>query len=188
MRLRATLEENYVSRTPDLLVTGTFDDFDGAEVTELPNLPDMTELKLRWTAAPSACWRAKRKNTWERRHMLGFCMEVGALNGDAALFVESGINGQVTNMGAQHFHEGSKRLYDLRILRVISETLRSGVTRCQFAANRYWVDGKRELRFPLHWRGQAFHVTVRQDGVKLETRSGKSVQPEACGIEAVLRC
>ncbi len=159
-----------------LLVTGTFDDFDGAEVTELPNLPDMTELKLRVDGRPFSMMEGKKEKY------------VRALNGDAALSVESGINGQVTNMGTQHFHEGSKRLYDLRILRMTSETLRSGVTCCQFAANRYWVDGKRELRFPLHWRGQAFRVTVRQDGVKLETRSGESVQPEACGIEAVLRC
>ena len=173
---RATLEENYVGRTPDLLVTGTFDDFDGREVTELPNLPDMTELKIRVDGHPFSMLEGKtekyvrtlnlhtgeveRTLVWqsplgkklafrftrfvsmERRHVLGFCMEVGALNGDAALSVESGINGQVTNMGAQHFHEGSKRLYDLRILRMTSETLRSGVTCCQFAANRYWVNGK----------------------------------------------
>lgn len=46
----------------------------------------------------------------------------------------------------------------------------------------------RELRFPLHWRGQAFRVTVRQDGVKLETESGETAHPEAYGIEVVLGC
>ena len=173
---RATLEENYVGRTPDLLVTGTFDDFDGREVTELPNLPDMTELKIRVDGHPFSMLEGKtekyvrtlnlhtgeveRTLVWQsllgkklafrftrfvsmaRKHVLGLCMEVGALNGDVELSVESGINGQVTNEGSQHFHEGTKRLYDLRILRMTSETLHSGVTCCQFAGSRYWVDGE----------------------------------------------
>ena len=33
-------------------------------------------------------------------------------------------------------------LYDLRILRMTSEALHSGVTCCQFAGSRYWVDGE----------------------------------------------
>ena len=122
---RATLEENYVGRTPDLLVTGTFDDFDGREVTELPNLPDMTELKIRVDGHPFSMLEGKtekyvrtlnlhtgeveRTLVWQsplgkklafrftrfvsmaRKHVLGMCMEVGALNGDVELSVESGI-------------------------------------------------------------------------------------------------
>lgn len=43
---RAALEERYVGETRDLLVTGTFNKFDENEVTELPNLPDLTNLSL----------------------------------------------------------------------------------------------------------------------------------------------
>lgn len=43
---RSALEERYVGETRGLFVTGTFDLFSPEEVTELPNLPDMTALKL----------------------------------------------------------------------------------------------------------------------------------------------
>lgn len=44
--LRAALEETYVGETRGLFVTGTFNKFDEDEVTELPNLPDMTRLQI----------------------------------------------------------------------------------------------------------------------------------------------
>lgn len=43
---RSALEERYVSETRGLFVTGTFDLFSSQEVTELPNLPDLTHIKL----------------------------------------------------------------------------------------------------------------------------------------------
>jgi|GEM_PF-6898477 len=43
---RSALEERYVGETRGLFVTGTFDLFSPQEVTELPNLPDMTRIKL----------------------------------------------------------------------------------------------------------------------------------------------
>lgn len=43
---RAALEERYVGQTRNLFVTGTFHAFDQTEVTELPNLPDLTNLSL----------------------------------------------------------------------------------------------------------------------------------------------
>lgn len=44
--LRNALEEEYVGETRNLFVTGTFDRFDANEVTELPNMPDMTKIVL----------------------------------------------------------------------------------------------------------------------------------------------
>ena len=44
---RAAFEERYVGQTRDLMVTGTFNKFDEDEVTELPNLPDVTNLEFR---------------------------------------------------------------------------------------------------------------------------------------------
>ena len=43
---RAALEENYAFQTRDLLVNGTFNKFDADEVTELPNLPDVTHMEF----------------------------------------------------------------------------------------------------------------------------------------------
>ena len=46
MGLRSALEERYLGETRDLLVAGTFNKFDAAEVTELPNAADVTALEL----------------------------------------------------------------------------------------------------------------------------------------------
>ncbi|MBU7449506.1 MULTISPECIES: glycoside hydrolase family 65 protein [Lactiplantibacillus] len=45
MGVRAATEEHYVGEHRDMLIAGTFDKFDG-EVNELPNLPDVTEIKI----------------------------------------------------------------------------------------------------------------------------------------------
>ena len=44
---RAALDESYVGQTRNLFVSGTFDRFHPSEVSELPNLPDVTNLELR---------------------------------------------------------------------------------------------------------------------------------------------
>ncbi len=44
--VRSALEEEYVGETRNLFVTGTFNKFDENEVTELPNMPDMTKIVL----------------------------------------------------------------------------------------------------------------------------------------------
>lgn len=44
--LRAALEETYVGEARGLFVTGTFNKFDENEVTELPNLPDITRMQI----------------------------------------------------------------------------------------------------------------------------------------------
>ncbi len=46
MGQRAALEEEYVGQTRGLFVNGTFHCFDESEVTELPNLPDMTNIRF----------------------------------------------------------------------------------------------------------------------------------------------
>lgn len=43
---RAALEERYAGQIRNLFVTGTFDRFHDSEMTELPNLPDLTNLTL----------------------------------------------------------------------------------------------------------------------------------------------
>ena len=164
---RAALEENYTGQTRDLLVTGTFNRFDDSEVCELPNLPDLTGLRLRMdqqvfgmdrgsTAEYSRVMNLKtgevtRKLIWTRpdgrrfrlaferfvslhnEHILGIRVRVTPLDGDCTLTVESGINGQVTCTGSQHFHEGDKRVIENRILRMVSKTIQSEVTCCLHA-------------------------------------------------------
>ena len=47
MGLRAAREEVYADETRDWFVNGVFDDFDGEEVTELANLPDVSAVSIR---------------------------------------------------------------------------------------------------------------------------------------------
>ena len=46
LNVRSALEERYVGETRDLLVTGTFNRAEATEVTELPNLPDITNVDI----------------------------------------------------------------------------------------------------------------------------------------------
>ena len=173
---RAALEEAYVGQTRDLLVNGTFDRFDENEVTELPNLPDLTNMQLYLNGQRLAMDRyntsgyirqldlrdgqLERTLIWsdtegkrcqirfsrfvslKREHMIGFRCEVTPLDSETALQVDSGIDGQVTNTGTSHFHEGEKRIFDNRVLRMVSVTVQSDVTCCLFAAHQYSLDGK----------------------------------------------
>lgn len=59
---RAAFEERYVGQTRDLMVTGTFNKFDEDEVTELPNLPDVTNLEFRVDGARFAMDAANTKD------------------------------------------------------------------------------------------------------------------------------
>ncbi|MBP1971350.1 putative glycosyl hydrolase [Virgibacillus natechei] len=47
MGLRSTTEEPYLNETRNLLVSGTFNKFSEEEVTELPNVADITRLDIR---------------------------------------------------------------------------------------------------------------------------------------------
>ena len=97
-------------------------------------------------------WRAPGGGRFEMRfyrfvslaeeHLLGFRVTVKPLDGDARIRVVSGIDGRVTNTGTAHFREGEKRIFDMRVLRMISRTVQSNVTCCLFAAHRYEIDGR----------------------------------------------
>ena len=201
---RAALEEAYVGKTRNLLVTGTFDRFDENEVTELPNLPDLTmmqlyldgerfamdrgmvseysrKLNLRtgeltrclvWTDPAGKRFSVEfhRFVSLAREHILGFRIRVIPLDGDVQLRVDSGIDGQVTNTGTSHFHEGEKRVFDNRVLRMVSITVQSEVACCLLAAHTCEVDGKpaEEGLLPVIDRRLMFmrySVTVPQNNV-----------------------
>lgn len=50
--------------------------------------------------------------SYDNLHVIGNYIEITPLSGDIKLHIESGIDGQVTNSGAQHFVERSARVYD----------------------------------------------------------------------------
>ena len=58
------------------------------------------------------------------------CSEVNITPQDdnAQIQIKSGINGQVTNSGAQHFEEGEKRIFDKEYLQMLQTTTTSEIT------------------------------------------------------------
>ena len=50
------------------------------------------------------------------------------LNHPALIELKSGLNGQVTNSGAQHFHEGEKRIFEQQHLQMLQQTTESKIT------------------------------------------------------------
>lgn len=60
-------------------------------------------------------------------HLIGQKIEILPLNEGVSIKIASGINGQMTNSGIQHFADGDKRLYDNRYLQLIQKTTQSGI-------------------------------------------------------------
>ncbi|CUA79115.1 glycoside hydrolase family 65 protein [Anoxybacillus suryakundensis] len=75
-------------------------------------------------------------------HLIGMKVEIKPLNCAANIHITSGINGQMTNSGAQHFHEGEKRIFDKTYLQLIQTTTESKIDFVVNATHRYMIDGK----------------------------------------------
>jgi hypothetical glycosyl hydrolase len=74
-------------------------------------------------------------------HVLAQSVSITALSADASLKMVSGINGQLTNSGSQHFHEGDKRIFDGKIMQMTPKTTQSKIDFVHHAAHRTLVDG-----------------------------------------------
>lgn len=177
--LRNALEEQYLSTTRGLFVTGTFNKASAEEVTELPNVPDVTNAELtigghRFSLTQENTEKysrtlnlrtgeVKRNVTWknpdgetvklcfrrfvsaENVHLIGNVIEITPISGDVKVNVVSGIDGQVTNSGAQHFTETAKRAYDETYLEFTAVTTESNVSVSVHTAHRILSGGK-EIR------------------------------------------
>lgn len=79
----------------------------------------------------------------ENSHTIGMRVEITPKSADARITLRTGINGQWTNSGAQHFLKGGVRLYPGNILEMSVPTTQSGVWCCLHAACLYSLGGKR---------------------------------------------
>lgn len=61
------------------------------------------------------------------KHLIGQRLSIFPLEKELSVTIQSGINGQVTNSGAQHFIEGVKRLYDKKIMHMAQKTCESKI-------------------------------------------------------------
>ena len=71
-------------------------------------------------------------------HVIAAKVTIEPLTNDVELKLLSGIDGTVSNTGAQHFCEGDKRLYDYKYMEMVSQTVESGVTGALYATHRFY--------------------------------------------------
>ncbi|WP_010240404.1 glycoside hydrolase family 65 protein [Clostridium arbusti] len=161
MGIRSATEETYIGETRNTFISGSFNKFDEHEVTELPNVADVTNLKIIidgerfslefgevqeyvrklniktaelsrsfiWTSpkGKKIQFEFKRFVSLKNLHLISMKMEVTALSHDIEFKVNSGINGQMTNTGSQHFSEGERRIYDKQYVQLIQTTTQSKI-------------------------------------------------------------
>lgn len=82
----------------------------------------------------SFAFEFQRFVSMEDLHLMASRIRIIPLNAVAEVRIESGINGRVTNSGAQHFDEGDKRIYEQEYLQMIQTTTESEIT---FVHNTY---------------------------------------------------
>ncbi len=58
--------------------------------------------------------------------------------------IKSGIDGRVTNTGAQHFTDGDKRFYENRYIQYIPTTTESGITFVLNTGHRFLISGRKD--------------------------------------------
>lgn len=177
MGVRSATEEPYIGEKRNWFVAGTFNRFAETEVTELPNIPDVTRLDIHvdgerfnlligktenyvrqlnlrtaelvrtfdWTTpqGKKLRFRFRRFVSLANLHVLGMKMEVEALNGPVEIAIKSGIDGQQTNSGTQHFHEGEKRIFDKQYIQLIATTIESDIDFVINTAHRVTVGDKK---------------------------------------------
>ena len=158
--MRNALEETYTGTKRDMFVTGTFNKASEEEVTELPNVPDVTGMKMvidgyelnlsqgkllsysrilnlkngetvreiSWINQSGITVTAKfrRMVSLAEEHVMAASVDL-TLDREASVIIETGIDGSVTNSGAQHFEDLRRRIYDGREMQYLSKTTQSGV-------------------------------------------------------------
>jgi len=63
----------------------------------------------------------------ENKHTVAQKVEITPLGGKSEIEIKSGLNGQITNSGSQHFSEGAKRFYDRRYMQLVQTTTQTGI-------------------------------------------------------------
>lgn len=210
MGVRSATEENYLGEKRDLLVSGTFNKFDENEVTELPNVADLTQIKLSvngqsldltqgsvtdyvrslnlktgelkrsfvWTtpSGEQVAFKFKRIVSMKRLHVLAQSVEITPLSGEVKIAIESGIDGQLTNNGSQHFTEGEKHLYEEKYIQMMPKTTQSDITFVLSTVNNFSlndevlvpqsrIEMKRRQVFNMYWADVAANETLKMEKI-----------------------
>lgn len=161
MGLRSATEEPYINETRNLFVSGTFNKSEKNEVTELPNLVDVTQLDIYvdgerfslelgetkeyirqlnlktaelkrtiyWVSpqGKELRFQFKRFVSLDNLHLIGMKLVIESMTHPVNISIESGINAQMNNSGAQHFLEGERRIFDKQYIQLVQTTNESDI-------------------------------------------------------------
>ena len=86
----------------------------------------------------------KRFVSFHDLHLFATKVEITSVDCDADIEIYSGINGQVTNSGSQHFLEGEKRIFDNRYIQMLQKTTESNITFVHNTVHNLSVDEKND--------------------------------------------
>ncbi|EUJ46856.1 glycoside hydrolase family 65 protein [Listeria riparia] len=75
-------------------------------------------------------------------HVIAQKIAITPLTNDVTLKLNSGINGQITNTGTQHFEEGVLRLYDQKIMKLEARTTESAIDFVHFSRHAFTLENE----------------------------------------------
>lgn len=84
----------------------------------------------------------KRFVSLDNLHLTAMKMTIQNLAGPVRISVDSGIDAQATNSGAQHFLEGERRVFDKRYIQLMQRTIESGIDVAVNAVHNIKVNGE----------------------------------------------
>lgn len=121
------------------LSKGTVDDY--LQTLNLKN--GLLSRDFTWTSnnGDTLQFCFKRMVSMANRHLIVQEASVSCLNSDVSISLASGINGQVSNSGSQHFVEGEKRCYDKKYLQSVMQTSQSNIDFVINSAHKFSIDG-----------------------------------------------
>lgn len=100
------------------------------------------EFKWTNTKGKQFAMQFRRFFSQANLHLMAFDVQIEALNCEASVEVRSGIDAQLSNSGAQHFHEGEKRIYDKRFIELLQRTTESKVDFVFLTSHRTFINGQ----------------------------------------------
>jgi len=88
------------------------------------------EREFEWTNPKGKTFKLqfRRFVSFSELHTLAAKITITPLNSEAEIKIVSGINGQMTNSGSQHFQEGERRVFDKQFVRMTHQTTQSEIT------------------------------------------------------------
>ncbi|WED24624.1 glycoside hydrolase family 65 protein [Vibrio sp. JC009] len=136
--------------------------------------------EFNWTNSEGKTFamRFRRFISQANLHLMAFQVEVTPVDCEATVEIRSGVDAQLSNTGAQHFHEGEKRIYDKRFIELLQHTTESKVDFVFITTHRTFVDGIEEVIEPV------LQMDRRKVWVNLsrELKAGETLTTEKTGV------